>query len=151
MRRRRSPRCQDFLRLGKRPRGCTARTGWAAIRFPTCWCSAGARDWRRLSTQNGVARADFDASQIEEAEREMLAPFERPPGENPYAIHHDLQNMMQSLVGIFPHRGRPAHALVEIDKFKERRRRVHVEGSRLFNPGWHLARDLQYMLTIAEA
>ena len=28
---------------------------------------------------------------------------------------------------------------------------VRVEGSRLFNPGWHLARDLQNMLTIAEA
>jgi len=28
---------------------------------------------------------------------------------------------------------------------------VHVDGSRLFNPGWHLARDLKSMLTVSEA
>ena len=28
---------------------------------------------------------------------------------------------------------------------------MHVEGSRLFNPGWHLSRDLQSMLTVSEA
>ena len=28
---------------------------------------------------------------------------------------------------------------------------VQVEGSRLFNPGWHLARDLKSMLTVSEA
>jgi len=28
---------------------------------------------------------------------------------------------------------------------------VRVEGSRLFNPGWHLVRDLHSMLTVAEA
>jgi len=26
-----------------------------------------------------------------------------------------------------------------------------VEGTRMFNPGWHLARDLQNMLTVSEA
>ena len=29
--------------------------------------------------------------------------------------------------------------------------RVKVEGSRLFNPGWHLARDLKSMLTVSKA
>src|SRR5262249_34153342 len=28
---------------------------------------------------------------------------------------------------------------------------VRVEGTRLFNPGWHLARDLANMLTVSEA
>ena len=74
-----------------------------------------------------------------------------PPGESPYTIHEDLQNMMQSLVGIFRTDEDLRHALAEIDKLKERAARVRVEGSRLFNPGWHLARDLQSMLTIAEA
>ena len=98
-----------------------------------------------------VPDSDFDSSQIEEAERQMLAPFERAAGESLYAIHEDLQNMMQSLVGIFRTDDDLRHALAEIDQLKERAARVHVEGSRLFNPGWHLARDLQNMLTIAEA
>ena len=93
----------------------------------------------------------IDASQISEAERQMLVPFERAAGESPYAIHEDLQGVMQSLVGIFRTEEDLQRALIEIDKLKERTARVRVEGSRLFNPGWHLARDLQSMLTVAEA
>jgi succinate dehydrogenase / fumarate reductase flavoprotein subunit len=81
----------------------------------------------------------------------MLLPFERSDGESPYAIHDDLQCVMQSLVGIFRAEEDLRRALLEINKLKERTARVRVEGSRLFNPGWHLARDLQSMLTVAEA
>ena len=42
-------------------------------------------------------------------------------------------------------------ALSELDELKARATRVRVEGSRLFNPGWHLAWDLHSMLTVAEA
>jgi succinate dehydrogenase / fumarate reductase flavoprotein subunit len=93
----------------------------------------------------------IDSSQIEDAKRQMLLPFEQSGGESPYAIHEDLQGVMQSLVGIFRTEEDLRRALSEIDKLKERAARVRVEGSRLFNPGWHLARDLQSMLTIAEA
>src|SRR6185312_3717844 len=34
---------------------------------------------------------------------------------------------------------------------KERAAKVSVEGSRMFNPGWHLAFDLRNMLTVSEA
>ena len=34
---------------------------------------------------------------------------------------------------------------------KARAAKVRVEGSRAFNPGWHLALDLQRMLTVSEA
>jgi succinate dehydrogenase / fumarate reductase flavoprotein subunit len=81
----------------------------------------------------------------------MLLPFERSVGESPYAIHDDLQGVMQRLVGIFRIEEDLQGALSEIEKLKERTTRVRVEGSRLFNPGWHLARDLQSMLTVAEA
>ncbi|HEX7159269.1 MAG TPA: FAD-binding protein [Edaphobacter sp.] len=93
----------------------------------------------------------IDSSQIVDAERQMLLPFERFGGERPYAIHDDLQGVMQNLVGIFRNEEDLHQALSEIDNLKERTARVRVEGSRLFNPGWHLARDLQSMLTVAEA
>jgi succinate dehydrogenase / fumarate reductase flavoprotein subunit len=93
----------------------------------------------------------IDSSQIVDAELQMLSPFERSGGESPYAIHDDLQGVMQSLVGIFRTAEDLHRALLEIDKLKERAACVRVEGSRLFNPGWHLARDLQSMLTVAEA
>ena len=81
----------------------------------------------------------------------MLLPFESSADESPYRIHDDLQDVMQRLVGIFRNEDDLREALSEINKLKERSTRLHVEGSRLFNPGWHLAKDLQSMLTIAEA
>jgi succinate dehydrogenase / fumarate reductase flavoprotein subunit len=98
-----------------------------------------------------VPAAAIDAGQIEDAAREMLAPFERKDGEGPYAIHRDLQETMQNLVGIFRTEEDLRRALMEIDKLKERAERVSVEGSRMFNPGWHLAQDLKSMLTVSEA
>ena len=93
----------------------------------------------------------IDAQQIEEGVREMLAPFERPAGEGPYEIHACLQEAMQNYVGIFRNEDDLKKGLAELQALNERTARVKVEGSRLFNPGWHLARDLKSMLTVAEA
>jgi succinate dehydrogenase / fumarate reductase flavoprotein subunit len=93
----------------------------------------------------------IDAQEVLEATREMLEPFERPAGESPYDIHRDLQEAMQNYVGIFRNEDDLKKGLRELDSLKARAEGVHVEGSRLFNPGWHLARDLKAMLTVSEA
>ncbi len=100
---------------------------------------------------NRSSSASFDSSQLAEAEREMLAPFERTNGEFPYPIHHDLQETMQNFVGIFRNEEDLKKALGELDKLKLRLAKVRVDGSRMFNPGWHLTRDLKNMLLISEA
>jgi succinate dehydrogenase / fumarate reductase flavoprotein subunit len=99
----------------------------------------------------GSETPTIDSSQIEEAVRQMLAPFERLEGDSPYAIHDDLQGAMQSLVGIFRGEEDLRRALSELEQLNARAARVRVEGSRLFNPGWHLTWDLRSMLTVAEA
>jgi len=88
---------------------------------------------------------------IEEAEREMLVPFERKDGENPYLLHEQLQETMQDLAGIFRTEKDLTQALDEIGKLKERAGQLTISGSRMFNPGWHLCRDLKSMLTVTEA
>jgi len=98
-----------------------------------------------------VALPTIDAAQLADAERDALAPFETHGSENPYAIHQDLQEVMQNLVGIFRNEDDLKTALGELQKLKQRAAHVKVEGSRLFNPGWHLAFDLQSMLVVAEA
>jgi succinate dehydrogenase / fumarate reductase flavoprotein subunit len=98
-----------------------------------------------------TTQGPIDTNQIADAERDMLAPFERGEGENPYTVHRDLQTVMQSLVGIFRTEEDLAKSLVELEKLKQRAAKVKVEGSRLFNPGWHLSRDLKSMLTVSEA
>jgi succinate dehydrogenase / fumarate reductase, flavoprotein subunit len=95
--------------------------------------------------------SSIDSGQIEDAAREMLTPFERPTGENPYSIHRDLQDVMQNLVGIFRTKEDLTRALGELEKLKARAELMSVEGSRMFNPGWHLAQDLKSMLTVSEA
>jgi succinate dehydrogenase / fumarate reductase flavoprotein subunit len=98
-----------------------------------------------------VSAPALDAAQIDEGERKAVEPFQRAGGENPYALHRDLQEVMQNLVGIYRNREDLDKALGELEKLKQRLEHVSVEGSRLFNPGWHLALELKSMLIVAEA
>jgi succinate dehydrogenase / fumarate reductase flavoprotein subunit len=93
----------------------------------------------------------IDNLQIEQAEKELLAPFSNSGTESPYAVHRDLQEVMQNLVGIFRTEEDLKKALAELEKLRARAARVSVEGSRLFNPGWHLSYDLKAMLIVSEA
>jgi succinate dehydrogenase / fumarate reductase flavoprotein subunit len=92
-----------------------------------------------------------DEGAVEAYAREMLAPFESKGKENPYAIHADLQQCMQDLVGIIRAESELAQALEVIQELKVRARNVRVEGNRQYNPGWHTALDLHSLLTFAEA
>ncbi|HTJ86947.1 MAG TPA: FAD-binding protein [Terriglobales bacterium] len=98
-----------------------------------------------------AAAPTVDPDQIQLAEREMLGPFSRKDGENPYALHGELQETMQDLAGIFRDERDLSQALLDIQEMKERAGQLSISGSRMFNPGWHLCRDLKSMLTIAEA
>ena len=98
-----------------------------------------------------VSAPSIDTAQIEQSERELLAPFSNTGVESAYAVHRDLQEVMQNLVGIFRTEEDLKKALVELEKLKARAAKASVEGSRLFNPGWHLSYDLKSMLTISEA
>ncbi len=92
-----------------------------------------------------------DAAQVEAIARDALGPFEQTGGENPYAIHQDLQGCMQRLVGIIRTEAELKKALDEIAVLRERALRVKVEGNRQYNPAWHLALDLHALLTVSEA
>jgi succinate dehydrogenase / fumarate reductase flavoprotein subunit len=81
-----------------------------------------------------------------------LEPFhESPVKENPYAIHQELQETMQDLVGIIRVESELKEALDRIAALSARAASVSVEGNRQYNPGWHLALDLRNMLLVSEA
>jgi succinate dehydrogenase / fumarate reductase flavoprotein subunit len=98
-----------------------------------------------------VSAPNIDEGQISAAESEALSSFHRQGGENPYAVHRDLQKVMQNLVGIFRIREDMEKALVELAKLNKRAAHTSVEGSRMFNPGWHMAIELKSMLMVSEA
>lgn len=103
-----------------------------------------------LYAKNFGGQLVVDAGEAERVARETLAPFERSGSENPYAIQAELQDVMQTLVGIIRNEAELKQALQKIEGLKERARKVRVEGGRTYNPGWHTALDLASLLTVAE-
>jgi succinate dehydrogenase / fumarate reductase flavoprotein subunit len=93
-----------------------------------------------------------DNAQIEDAANEMNAFFTREGGENPYQGHAELQDVMQSLVGIFRQETDLKQALEKLAEFKKRAANTCIkEGNKMFNPGWHLCKDLKNMVLGSEA
>src|SRR5580658_1279145 len=105
----------------------------------------------------GMAAAEFarsrtqapasDPAVVAAVVADAVAPFERDTGESPYDLQHDLQVMMQELVGIIRVDSELRQALEELDTLSERSRKLSVSGGRAYNPGWNLATDLPAMLT----
>ena len=98
-----------------------------------------------LSSRPAVPDAD-----VTSAAASALEPLERADGENPYAIHGELQTIMNDLVGLIRRESELTTALVELDKLRARVAQVSAPGGRAYNPGWHLALDLRNMLQVAE-
>src|SRR5262245_49991084 len=109
----------DLLVLGK-------RAGEYAARF--------ARD----NAKAGAIHND----QVESATRWALEPFERGGNEGPFQVQHDLQDLMQDLVGIVRKEDEMLRALEGLKQLRSRAVRVKVTGNREYNPGWHTAMDL---------
>jgi succinate dehydrogenase / fumarate reductase flavoprotein subunit len=104
----------------------------------------------RFAREQKAARVDEGA--VDAAVAQALEPFSRAEGgEGPYQVQHALQEMMQDLVGIVRTEAEMKRALDGLGKLRERQGRVHVEGNRQYNPGWHTALDLEHLLTVSEA
>jgi len=99
-----------------------------------------------LTERPTVSQAAIDA-----AATTALAPLERgDKGENPYAVWHDLQEVMQGLVGIIRRKGELEESIKLLGDLRVRVAGVGAIGGRKFNPGWHLALDLRNMLIVSE-
>ncbi len=102
----------------------------------------------------GEQRPKPAQTDVVQAGEVALAPFRAGPsggGENAYAVHQDLQEVMQDLVGIIRVEAELKEALEKVAALRKRAAAVSVEGNRQYNPGWHLALDLRNMVLVAEA
>ncbi|HEX6628684.1 MAG TPA: fumarate reductase/succinate dehydrogenase flavoprotein subunit [Gemmatimonadaceae bacterium] len=92
-----------------------------------------------------------DSQQADAVMRSALEPFDRPSnGEGPFQVEHDLQEMMQELVGIVRREDEIKTAIERLKGLRARAAKVSVPGNREYNPGWHTALDLQNLLTVSE-
>ena len=103
----------------------------------------------KFAREHGAGKVD--EAEIDRAAIETLAPFERQEREGPYRVQHDLQALMQDLVGIVRNEADMHRALEAIAMLRRRAAEVGVIGNREYNPGWHTAMDLRSLLVCSEA
>ncbi len=106
----------------------------------------GASEYVKKSGANPVSESSIKAA----AER-IEAPFSRSGGENSYSLHAELQEVTHNLVGIIRTGEELKNAIEKIAGIRKRSANVSVSGGRKFNPGFHLAFDLDNMLLVAES
>ena len=106
----------------------------------------GAAEYVKANGENPVSDATAKAA----ADR-IEAPFKNTGGENAYSLHQELQEVAHNLVGIIRTGSELKEAIEKIADIRARSKNVVVAGDRKFNPGFHLAFDLDNMLLVAES
>jgi succinate dehydrogenase / fumarate reductase flavoprotein subunit len=98
-----------------------------------------------------VGLGKIDERQVDEEQKILLLPLSANGTENPYLLQQQLQEAMQNGAGLAREEKSLKACLDRILELRQRSARIHVPGSRKYNPGWHTARDLRFMLTVAQA
>jgi succinate dehydrogenase / fumarate reductase flavoprotein subunit len=94
----------------------------------------------------------LDSAQIEAYAKEALEPFNREKGKNPFAVHEDLMNVMQTYCGIMRNEADLTKCLSELERLKADADNTMIAGgNRHYNTGWHEVIDLRNMLIVSEA
>ena len=91
----------------------------------------------------------IDSSEIENVIEETLSPLSRPNGENPAKVVEDLREMMQHKVGIIRTEKLLKEALQDLDDLEERAQKTSAGTSRIYNPGWHQALEIDAMIDVS--
>jgi succinate dehydrogenase / fumarate reductase flavoprotein subunit len=91
---------------------------------------------------------------IKKAQDFISAPFNKVNNsnvENPYTIHAELQQTTNDLVGIIRTKNELEESVTKIAELRKRTANAKAEGGKNFNPGFHLALDLDNMLLVSES
>jgi len=91
------------------------------------------------------SRVSPHGEEIEKSIENTLEPFE-DGDENPYQIHQELQEIMESHAGIVRTGEELEKGIRKLEELEKRLPRMHAEGERKYNPGWHLCLDLHNMI-----
>ena len=103
-----------------------------------------------FAKEHGQGRVDDAAA--DRAAQMALEPLERQgSGEAPYQLQYELQDLMQSQVGIVRNDAELRAALDSLLRLQERVKRVESPGNREYNAGWHTALDLRNLMVVSEA
>ena len=91
------------------------------------------------------SRISPHGEEIEKSIENTLESFE-DGDENPYQIHQELQEIMESHAGIVRTGEELEKGIRKLEELEKRLPRMHAKGERKYNPGWHLCLDLHNMI-----
>ncbi|HEY8816986.1 MAG TPA: FAD-binding protein [Candidatus Dormibacteraeota bacterium] len=105
------------------------------------------------AAMNAKHRGEIDSVDVNEAVATLLAPLNRPEGENPFKLMAEIQDVMTEHAPIVREETGLTAGLDKIGALKARAGSCGTGGgtSLAFNPGWHTAHDLRSLLVNAEA
>ena len=107
----------------------------------------GAADYVEQSTHSTNIEEDVLQTELQR----FLKPLEKKEeGESPYLLQQELQEVMMEHANMMRNEDSLKEGLGKILALKDRMENISVPGSRLFNPGWHTAQDVRYLITISE-
>ncbi len=107
----------------------------------------GAADYVEQSTHS----TDIEEDVLQTELQRFLEPLEKKEeGESPYLLQQELQEAMMEHANMMRNEESLKEGLGKVLALKDRMENISVPGSRLFNPGWHTAQDVRYLITISE-
>ncbi|CAN5692469.1 fumarate reductase/succinate dehydrogenase flavoprotein subunit [soil metagenome] len=107
----------------------------------------GAADYVEQSTHS----TDIEEDVLQTELQRFLEPLEKKEeGESPYLLQQELQEVMMKHANLMRNEDSLKEGLGKVLALKDRMENISVPGSRLFNPGWHTAQDVRYLITISE-
>ena len=107
----------------------------------------GAADYVEQSTHSTGIEDDVLQTELQR----ILKPLEKKEeGESPYLLQQELQEAMMEHANMMRNEESLKEGLGKVLALKDRMENISVPGSRLFNPGWHTAQDVRYLITISE-
>jgi len=95
--------------------------------------------------------SEINKEQASKIIRNATTILNRESGTNPYLLHEELEQNMQTRVGIIRTNNELLKGIDHIEKIKESYKTVKAKGTSQFNPGWHEALGLRNLLITAEA
>ena len=94
---------------------------------------------------------DCNNQEVSKIIKEATDILNREEGKNPYLVHEELQNILQSYVSIVRTGEELALGLEKLQELKVDIVEVFAHASAQYNPGWNEALDLKNLIVTAEA
>jgi len=97
-----------------------------------------------------VGQGPVSAEETDDETALLLDPFTNAGAENPYALSRELQEAMQADAMIARDEVGLTRCLGRVMELQRRAQAVRIDGDRVYNPGWHTARDMRFTLRVSE-